>query len=287
MMHFADRLTQLVEERGPICAGLDPRKDQLPKCTTEIAWARTVIRLLRDRIPIFKPQIAFWNDDWGYVAKMLDLPGGTADAMVLVDCKRGDIGSTASAYAKQIFERTWVDAITLNPYLGRDALHPFIDHSTQDRGLFILVKTSNPGSADLQDIELSGSQSVETVCEKVAEMVHELGENHLGVCGRSRVGAVIGLTTPLPLICKLRDLMPNAFFLMPGYGAQGGDPRAREDAKDARGGGVLISASRSLTLPWWGGPAPEKWQRRIEIELKIMQKDLGVLHSASPNPETV
>ena len=265
--HFADRLSRLIEERGPICAGLDPRQNQLPKDTNDIAWGRGVIQTLRDMVPIFKPQIAFWGDSWHKLGVLQDLDGGTGDAMFLVDCKRGDIGSTAKAYAQHTFGYSWVDAITVNPYLGEDSLQPFVDAAEeQNRGVFVLVRTSNPGAKVTQDFGLA---------DRVAGMVYKLG-NRLpkSQSGRTRVGAVIGLTVDQATVIRLRKIMPDSFFLMPGYGAQGGDAGAYVRALDARGGGVLVNASRSLTLPWGKKEGPPEWKKRIGIECKIMKAEL-------------
>jgi len=281
--HFADRLSRLIEERGPICAGLDPRQNQLPKDTTDIAWGRGVIRTLRDQVAAFKPQIAFWDDSWEKLDALQDFDGSYGDAICLADCKRGDIGSTAKAYADTIFERTWVDAITLNPYLGEDSLQPFVDAAEeQNRGLFVLVQTSNPGAKDLQQQVCPSNSRGLTVAQRVAMLVHKLGERlPKSESGRTRIGAVVGLTVSSIEIADLRKLMPNSFFLMPGYGAQGGDPECFKAALDAQGGGVLVSASRSLTLPWTvstnpisSGETPVEWEKRIGIECKLMKAEL-------------
>lgn len=128
------------------------------------------------------------------------------------------------------------DALTINPYLGRDALEPFVEAAAANgRGLFVLVKTSNPGAGDLQDLRVEGTG--ERVCEHVARLVDAIGADHVGASGRSLVGAVVGLTAPADLVGRLRELMPRAFFLLPGYGAQGGDPATLAAAKDAEGAG--------------------------------------------------
>lgn len=275
--HFADRLSCLIEERGPICAGLDPRENQLPHHGTrrmsDIAWGQNVILALRDLVPIFKPQIAFWRDSWERLADLNSLDGATGDAMVLVDCKRGDIGATAKAYAEHAFGYSWVDAITVNPYLGEDSLQPFVDAAEeQNRGIFVLVQTSNPGAGDLQTVDSMGW----TIAERVAvKIVHALGARlPKSQSGRTRVGAVIGLTVSPYEIKALRKHMPDAFFLMPGYGAQGGDPACLEAALDERGGGVLVSASRSLTLPWGKEAAPDNWRDMILQAHADMIQDL-------------
>jgi len=271
--HFADRLSRLIDERGPICAGLDPRQNQLPEITSDVAWARMTVRVLRDRVPVFKPQIAFWGDSWERLFEIQAFEGGYGDAICIADCKRGDIGSTAKAYAEEIFERTWVDAITINPYLGKDSLEPFVEAAEKhNRGLFVLVQTSNPGADDLQTVESLGM----TIAERVAKIVRDLGHKlSPSKTGRTRVGAVIGLTVSPAEIKSLRASMPNSFFLMPGYGAQGGNPESFAAALDARGGGVIVNASRSLTLPWGSNiPAPNDAPSQIIAAHDAMKADL-------------
>ena len=267
---FADRLSALVAERGPICAGIDPRPDRLPAGTTKEEWGEQVATLLSTGVAALKPQLAFFDDEWAAPEAIARAGSAT---LTIADCKRGDIGSTAAAYAARILgPASPFAAATINPYLGRDALEPFVEvAAAEGRGLFVLVKTSNPGSADLQDLALA---SGELLCERVARLVHDLGAAHRGPeSGRSLVGAVVGLTAPRDLVARLRALMPDAWFLLPGYGAQGGDPAVLEAARDARGGGVLVSASRSLTLPWEGA-APADWRGRISSALDAMRADL-------------
>jgi orotidine-5'-phosphate decarboxylase len=228
--------------------------------------------LLAPKVAILKPQLAFFGDDWAAPTRFAPAirEGGS---LLLADAKRGDIGSTAQAYAERILgDGGPCDAVTLNPYLGGDSLEPWIElATTHGRGLFVLVKTSNPGSADLQDLRVEGG---DTICEHVARLVDRVGADAVGERGRSLVGAVVGLTAPVDLIRRLRELMPRAFFLMPGYGAQGGSPAAFEAALDAQGGGVIVSASRSLTHPW-KGPAPDDWPARVDAALVAMRDDLA------------
>lgn len=271
---FADRLSQLVAERGPICAGVDPRPARLPEGVSKEAWGAEVAALLGSRVAATKPQLAFFDDAWSgpEAVARASAKGG---ALSIADCKRGDIGSTAAAYAPRILgAQSPFSAATLNPYLGRDALEPFVEEAAREgRGVFVLVKTSNPGSQDLQDLRLADGR---LLCEQVASLVDAIGREHRGPeSGRSLVGAVVGLTAPADLVARLRELMPHAWFLLPGYGAQGGDPRVLDAARDAQGSGVLVSASRSLTLPW-EGPAPEDWRQRVLQALDRMQGDLGV-----------
>ena len=270
---FADRLSALVEERGPICAGVDPRPGRLPAGLSRAEWGAGVGELLGSRVAATKPQLAFFLDEWAG-PEAVARASAAGGALAIADCKRGDIGSTAAAYAPRILgAESPFAAATLNPYLGRDALEPFVAEAAREgRGVFVLVKTSNPGSSDLQDVRLEGGG---LLCERVASLVDSLGADHLGPeSGRSLVGAVVGLTAPPDLVARLRALMPNAWFLLPGYGAQGGDPRVLAAARDARGSGVLVSASRSLTLPW-EGPAPEDWRDLVLAALDAMRADLA------------
>jgi len=213
-IHFADRLTALVKERGPICAGIDPRLKQMPQPQDEVAaakWGEEVAALLADKVACLKPQIAFFQDDWTAVDQIGIASMNNGGALVIGDCKRGDIGSTAKAYADRIlgFSST-VNAVTLNPYLGKDSLQPFIDVADQThKGVFILVKTSNPGSADIQDLK-TDTMGMWRVWEHVAKMVDDLGAPYIGKKGRSLVGAVVGLTNTVEEVKRCRELMPNA-----------------------------------------------------------------------------
>jgi orotidine-5'-phosphate decarboxylase len=161
-----------------------------------------------------------------------------AGLLVLLDGKRGDIGVTAQAYADALYDELGADAVTANPLLGRDALEPFLDRG----GTFVLVRTSNPGAAELQDATLADGG---TLSERIAAMVDELGADRTGESGLSDVGAVVGATAPEQLE-RLRELLPRAPILLPGIGAQGGRV---EDVAAAWGPGpaaALVTASRSI-----------------------------------------
>jgi orotidine-5'-phosphate decarboxylase len=273
---FADRLSALVDARGPVCAGIDPRPDALPPGLDAAAWGEEVARLLGPRVATIKPQLAFFDDDWA-AAERVARAAREGGALVIADCKRGDIDSTARAYAERILgPSSPFDAATVNPYLGRDALAPFVEAAAANgKGLFVLVRTSNPGAQDLQALRVVGDDGrpAETVAERVARLVHEVGAAHVGRSGRSLVGAVVGLTAPTDVVRRLRALLPDAPFLMPGWGAQGGGVDAYRAALDRRGGGVVLNASRSLTLPW-KGPAPADWRERVLAALAAMQAAL-------------
>ena len=269
--HFGDRLSQRIAALGPICAGVDPRPERLPAGQGAAAWGVELGALLGAEVAAIKPQLAFFDDDWAAaegVARAAN-PGG---ALVIADCKRGDIGSTAEAYAAKIFgAESPFAAATLNPYLGRDALEPFLRVAlAHGKGLFVLVRTSNPGHRDLQDLDLAAGGKV---YEQMARLVHALGADCVGDSGLSAVGAVVGLTAPVEVVARCRELMPHAPFLMPGYGAQGGDPAVLRAALTRDGGGVLVSASRSLTHPWTGA-APADWPDKVRGALAAMRTDL-------------
>lgn len=271
MTHFADSLSQLVADRGSTCAGIDPRPERLPQGWSAAAWGAAAAELLGGRVAAIKPQLAFFDDD-PLAVEAVARAARRGGSLLLADAKRGDIGSTAEAYARRwLGPESPVDALTVNPYLGPDTLRPFVEAAVAGgKGVFVLVRTSNPGAAELQSARLDdGSQ----VVDRVAGWVRELGQPHVGASGWSSVGAVVGLTVPAEEVARLRELMPHAPFLMPGYGAQGGSLAAFRAARGSTPGGALVSASRSLTHPWTG-PAPEDWRDRILGALEAMNTDL-------------
>ena len=269
--HFADELIARVRDLGhPLCVGLDPhlnripplfrRGDMSPSCpeTPDAveAFLLAVLDRLQGRVAIVKPQIAFFEQLGWPGLRTLERVAARArerDIMVLLDAKRGDIGSTADGYARAYLEPRSalpVDAITLNPYLGLDTLEPFAararDHG---RGLFVLVKTSNPGSGDLQDLEVSKGEAGRTVFGAVADSLASLAAELRGpVTGWSSLGVVVGATYPGQAI-EVRERLPHSIFLVPGYGAQGAS------ASDATQGfvrgpkgleGGLVASSRGI-----------------------------------------
>jgi len=185
--------------------------------------------------------------------------------MVIGDVKRGDIGSTATAYAGHIgsaslfgqeYEIWNEDAVTLNPYLGEDSVRPFLDVlKSRDKGIFLLVKTSNPGSADIQDVLIArpgkGDDGAAPLYEHVAGLVSAWGQGEglMGARGYSKVGAVVG-ATHADVGARLRELMPNTFFLVPGYGAQGAGAKDIRRFFDAKGSGAIVNSSRGIIGAW-------------------------------------
>jgi len=191
--------------------------------------------------------VAFFEAVGGYGLSALERISAyarEAGLLVIADAKRGDIGSTASAYAEAWLspvdgETPIADAMTVNPYLGRDSLEPFLVACGDGAGLFVLARTSNPGGADLQEAELA---SGELLWERTASLIDAWGAPYVGSCGLSAVGAVVGATHP-EAVARARELMPNAVLLLPGVGAQGGSAAALLPAvKDHPAGGLVVAA---------------------------------------------
>lgn len=244
MENAMDRLIKKVKETGnPTVMGLDPRYDMIPEsikskyseditgaCKAIVEFNKCLIDSVCDIVPAVKPQIAFYEMFGVEGIKAFEETSKYAKEkgmIVIADIKRGDIGSTAEGYSNAFIGKTPVgdqkisiydvDFITVNPYLGIDGVKPFInDCKEYGKGIFILVKTSNKSSGELQDLKLENGK---TIYEKVAELVNTWGKDLVGEYGYSSVGAVVGATYPIQ-IEELREIMPNTYFLIPGYGAQ-------------------------------------------------------------------
>ena len=219
------------------------------------AFSQAVIEAATGLVPAIKPQVAFFErhgPEGLRVLSNLAIEAKQRELLVIMDAKRGDIGTTAQAYAEAWLGPDAIfaaDALTLNPYLGFDSLEPFIRQARQTlSGVFILVRTSNPGSADLQQLMIDGKPTWAHVAAGLVEMVKEQTDP---TCNMSSVGVVVGATGPRDALA-LRDLLPTAPFLIPGYGAQGA--RAEEalsgltaDKQQGVYKGGLINASRSIS----------------------------------------
>jgi len=267
-----DRLMEKIEQmKNPSVVGLDPTYEMIPskiksemlkrfgktpKAVAEmiIAFNTELINCIHDVAPAVKPQIAMYEKYGleGVRAYVATTEYAKQKGMIVIgDIKRGDIASTAEAYAAHIagitiegepFDLWHEDAVTLNPYLGFDGIEPFIKPCIQqDKGLFILVKTSNPSSGQLQDIDASGM----TVYERMAELVDEWGKLAMGTSGYSKIGAVVGATYKEQGEA-LRQKMPHTFFLVPGYGAQGGKGSDLKGFFDREGRGCIVNSSRGI-----------------------------------------
>jgi orotidine-5'-phosphate decarboxylase len=262
-MNFADRLSDAVRaKRTPVLVGLDPRYEQLPAALRGAAspsdysgqarayaeFCRGVIDVVAPLVAVVKPQAAFFEELGP--AGMQALAEVIAHArqrglLVILDGKRNDIGSTATAYAQGYLGEAsaWkADALTVNPFLGEDSLQPFVEVGRkQNTGIFVLVKTSNPGSAQFQDLVAGGKPMYRYVAEHVARIAAEDVEQS----GYGSTGAVVGATYPKQL-AELRVVMPQSWLLIPGFGSQGGTARDVAEGFDARGLGAIVNNSRGI-----------------------------------------
>jgi len=271
--HFGDRLAAAVREKGVVCVGLDPRVALIPpvvvadrvepsvdaRVRSAIAdFHRVVIDAVADLVPVVKLQLAFY-EQYG-VAGMeafRDTVAAACDAglLVIADGKRNDVPSTAEAYARAFLQpgaergeelpaAFEVDALTVNPFLGRDSVEPFVEQAVgAGKGAFVLVKTSNPGSGDLQDLVLADGRPLYAA---VAELTASLGAPFVGASGYAPVGAVVGCTHP-EAAAEVRALLPHAMLLVVGYGAQAGDALGASRCFQPGMGGAIVNASRSVT----------------------------------------
>jgi orotidine-5'-phosphate decarboxylase len=251
-MEFIDRLIDAQRSKHTIAIlGVDPQLDSktapgLPPGYTLARFCCEIVEACAPHIAAIKPQLAFFEarglDGMRALADVLAF-ARSLDLVTIADAKRGDIGTTSAAYAEAFLGDGdfACDAITINPYLGSDALAPFVARVRAGRGLFVLVKTSNPSSGEFQDLDAPHRP----LWEAVAERVHGWGSDFVGADGLTPVGAVVGATYP-DHARRARDLMPDSVVLVPGYGAQGASAEDAVVTARADGLGAIINASRSL-----------------------------------------
>ncbi|MBA4191051.1 MAG: orotidine-5'-phosphate decarboxylase [Planctomycetaceae bacterium] len=298
-MTFSDRLAEAVRRKGPLCVGIDPRWESLPKAfrdappptptddrllTIAQLTATFCIRVMELVAPfagVVKPQSAFFEllGKWGFYSQQAVLQRATAMGFVtILDAKRGDIASTATAYADAAFAGCKIgdvtfpiwdaDSLTINPYLGRDAVEPFLAAAkAANRGVFVLVRTSNPGSGLFQDLKCDGKP----LYRHVAAAVAEWNASTIGECGLGDVGAVVGATHPRELV-ELRAELPNVWFLVPGYGAQGGTAADVRAAYRPDGLGAVVNSSRGITFPFH--PDDPDWEAKVVAAAQKAQAEL-------------
>ena len=298
---FADRLSELIEKRNSsVVVGLDPDIDLLPHYLTDrlanisgadwfpaaanlvFDFGRQIVDAIFDVVPALKPQVAFYEalGPPGLIALQRTIDYARQKGLIVIcDAKRNDIESTAVAYAESYLGPIGphasrdcpfnVDALTVNPYLGSDGVLPFVQAAAATgKGIFVVVRTSNPSAAEFQDLPvLSNTGNTEPLCHIVAKKVQEWGAALTEGSRYSAVGAVVGATAPREAVA-LRRLMPSAFLLVPGVGAQGGDTNQLSVFFDERGSGALVSASRSLIFEC--GDHPLSNVERI-VDLRIEQ----------------
>ena len=264
--HFADRLAAAAERKGaPLCVGLDPDPALMPAGVGVAEFCRGIIDAVADVAVAVKPQAAFFEaqgaEGWAQLVEVCRY-AREAGLVVIADAKRGDVPSTARAYAAAF--APLADAVTVNPYLGRDSLEPFFGQ--EGLGVLALVKTSNPGSADVQDLPLEDGRPL---WQHVAELVDRWGADLIGESGLSSVGAVVGATHP-EVLETVRSLMPQAVLLLPGVGAQGGRLEELAPAFAAGPASALPSASRSVIYADSGGD----WQEAAAAEAARLADEL-------------
>lgn len=298
-MHFADQLIDAIDEkRAPVCVGIDPIYERLPEDLTGPAAERNlhdarriidayydfiveVLRIVAPLVPVVKLQSAYFEryrheGVEAYFALMREAKD--LGLLVIGDVKRGDIGTTSDAYAaghladfdfESADDFASPDAITVNPMLGPDTIEPFLKVAVEsEKGLFALVRTSNPGSAVFQDVKLADGRSWS---EMLADELHKLAQSTpLGRHGYSPLGAVVGVTQPEAMV-SLRRRLPTSIFLLPGYGTQGGTAEMSRAAFDENRRGALISASRSILYP---PPSNDDWRTDIRNATRAMIEDV-------------
>ncbi len=311
-MNFADRLiNEIKKKKTPLVVGIDPRLAQLPseilsersrreqagqgKADAD-AWAfqtfsSGIIDVVASYVSAVKPQMAFFEElgpvGMAALGRVID-HAQRLGLIVILDGKRNDIGTTGEAYAAAYLGRKpkspWgADSLTINPWMGYDTLTPFVNQAQKnDAGLFVLVKTSNPGSQDLQGQDCGGRR----LYEQVAAQVDRLSAQTKGICGYGIVGAVVGATFPQQL-AELRNSMPHTLFLVPGFGAQGGSATDVAGAFDPQGLGAVINSSRGIIFAFaddqFRHASDSGWQNAVEratldaIELIALNTTAGRL----------
>lgn len=276
-----DRLYEDVKKKGPVCVGLDTQYSFLPEYIKQkdasigeklFAFNRKIIDAVYEEAGCFKVQVAC------YEALGLDGMKAFADtvryarqkgSVVISDVKRGDISSTATQYAQGHFTGDFeTDIITVNAYMGEDAVSPYYPYLEKGKGLFVLVKTSNPSGKDFQDLDTGGM----TLYQRMAQKVSQWGDAFIGSSGFSAIGAVAGLTYPEEFE-SIRELMPRTFLLIPGYGAQGGT--GKDIAAFFRDGlrGV-VNSSRGLITAHKGKTEEEGFEAHVRDAVRAMREDI-------------
>jgi len=283
MKNAIDNLIEKIKEtNNPTVMGLDPRYDMIPAIVRNkysndlegiskaiLEYNKELIDNTYDIIPAIKPQLAFYEMfgiEGMKVFKETCKYAKEKGMLVIADAKRGDIGSTAKGYSNAYLGQTPlgeenisafdnIDFLTVNPYLGVDSITPFVeDCAKYGKGIFVLVKTSNPSSGELQDLKLENGK---TVYEHVASLVEEWGKELRGKYEYSSVAAVVGATYPEQLK-EIREKAPHTYFLIPGYGAQGGKAEDIALGFDKQGLGGIVNASRSLMCAY----KSDKWKEK-------------------------
>jgi orotidine-5'-phosphate decarboxylase len=305
---FSDRLITAIDRKGcPIAVGIDPRLDLMPPAFLQDYFARyghthqaaslairdfnlRLLDAIAAHVPIVKVQVAFY-EVFGSAGMQVFADTLSAarqrELVVIADVKRGDIEMTAQAYAAAYLANNLpgvklspgfeADAITVNPYVGGDGVLPFVEAAkSAGKGLFILVKTSNPSSGDVQDLRVDGSP----LYEHMAQLVRQWGRGTEGRRGYDAVGAVVGATYPAEA-ARLRGLMPQAYFLVPGYGAQGGRAADVQACFNGDGYGAIINSSRGIMYAYrqeaFRAYGEENFPAAAEAAVLAMKQELAAI----------
>ncbi len=300
---FVKKLIQLIKDKKSVVSmGLDPRMDkeeEIPKYLIEeynepnkviLEFNKTLIENTHDLIPLIKPQIAFYEKyDALNALKETIKYAHNKDLLVVLDSKRNDIGTTSKAYADATFKIYKADACTLNPYLGFDSIKPYIDHY-KEKGLFILVKTSNPSSNELQNLfsvrlDNIDNTQIEVEQEKVklvrnyihvAKLIVEWSKKLHSFLNYNNLGAVVGATFPQELR-SVRKIIKNSFILMPGYGAQGAQAEDIKNGFHKDGLGGIVNSSRAIIYSYANKKEfnSEKFGEAARDEIIKMNKEIN------------
>lgn len=265
-----------------MCVGLDPQLNKLPANLPKtpegvLTFCKGIVDATKDVAACVKPQLAYFEAlGWHGMKVFWEACAYAKEQglIVIADGKRNDIGSTCEAYADAYLSAgSPVDALTVSPYLGSDGIKPFIDRGAKNgKGVFVLVKTSNASSGELQDLPVGD----EAVHEHMAQLVESWGARHLGDCNLSLVGAVVGATYPEELR-YLRTLMPHIPILIPGYGAQGGTAEDVTYGFIPDGTGAIVAAARSVIFASNGND----WMEAAEAAAEKMKEEISTALSAT------
>lgn len=287
MTMFADRLVEATREFGPLCVGIDPHPGRVPDLfggdTPEgiEAWGLAMVDAVKGRAGVVKPQAAFFErHGWQGMKALAAILSAAREAglVVLMDAKRGDIGSTADGYVAAFLAEDApfpCDALTINPYMGLDTIEPHIAAAEANgKGVIVLARTSNPGAGSFQSRDMEGAPLYERVVESLSPLFTRLR----GDCGWSGLMLVMGATGP-DEARRLRALAPDALFLVPGYGAQGAGASEAVAGFRIRGNrleGGVVNASRSINFPPGAATASShnEWRTEIVAAINAAQTDL-------------
>ena len=275
MGFFQKLVARIINNDSLLCVGLDPDPSRFPPSLLEdgspiLAFNKSIIDATQDLVCAYKPNIAFYEAAGleGLDALKKTIEYIPDEIPVILDAKRGDVGSTAGAYARAAFEIWGADAVTVNPYLGHDSLEPFLDY--EEKGVFLLCHTSNPGARDFQSLQCHGRPLHEIVADRALEW---------------GLALVVGATYP-EVLRRIRDLAPQAWILVPGIGAQGGDlEKALAAGLNSEGHGLIINASRSIIYA--AHPRAAASELRDRINQGRRSAPLGGRQPASLSPEEV